>query len=268
MSQIQAGRKSSLLTTTQLKRKLNELSKEEIIELLADTCKSNKEAQAFVSVRLQGEKAILELFEDYKEQIRKEFYPTRGLPKLRVATVKQAISDINTLGKGTNWPLELMICFAEIAVQSIHENGDIFEDMGDCFTDVYAEIIQRLNREKTPELYEKYKDHLKAIVNTKGCECWGIHDSLEGSYSMLKWVDHDEEEEEDFPDTISYAAMKKWLNISEVKRNQIINNAWCGKCSSATTLVNFSISLDGSVLFLNGYCNKCNNAALRVIETD
>ncbi|WP_088189498.1 hypothetical protein [Desulfosporosinus sp. FKA] len=101
------------------------------------------------------------------------------------------ISDLDKVAKGTIWPLELMVNFAETAVQSIHEDGDIFEDMGDYFTDTYKEIIQRINREKTPELYNLYKERLKAIADTKNCGCWGIHDSLEGSYSVLKWLEDD-----------------------------------------------------------------------------
>jgi hypothetical protein len=62
------------------------------------------------------------------------------------------------------WLLELMVFFAEKAVQSIHECGDIFEDIGDYLTDMYDKIIQRLNKEQTPDLYFKYKARLKTII--------------------------------------------------------------------------------------------------------
>jgi len=108
-----------------------------------------KLSEAFVSVKLQGERAILELVKEYKGKVRQEFYPDRGDPKMRVAKVRDVISDLNKIAKETIWPLELMVFFAETAVQSIHEDGDIFEDMGDYFTDTYEEIIQRVNKEKT-----------------------------------------------------------------------------------------------------------------------
>lgn len=47
------------LTLTQLKQKLNELLKEEVIELFLETLRGDKEARTFVSVKLQGEKAVL-----------------------------------------------------------------------------------------------------------------------------------------------------------------------------------------------------------------
>ncbi|MHB8126563.1 MAG: hypothetical protein ACYDEJ_13160 [Desulfitobacteriaceae bacterium] len=184
-------RPARLLTITELKQRLKELSREEVITLLVETLKSNKDAQAFISVKLQGEKAILELIKEYKEKIHKEFYPDRGYPKMRVTKVREVFSDLNKIAKETVWLLELMVFFAETAVQSIHECGDIFEDMGDYLADMYYKIIQRLNKEKTPELYHKYKERLKTIAVTKNCECWGIHDSLVGSYSELKWLEND-----------------------------------------------------------------------------
>lgn len=193
MSHKQTGSKSSLLTITQLKRKLEELSKEEIIELFIGAVKSNKATQSFVSIKLQGEDGIARMLEECKQNIYKQFYPTRGFPKMQISVIKKAIRDIKEVSKETIWFLELMVYFCEIAVEYIHENGDIFEKMGDFFTDSFETVIKTLNKEKTPDLFGKYKERIKAIVDTKGCECWGINDSLKGSYSLLKWVDYDEE---------------------------------------------------------------------------
>lgn len=183
------------LTITELKQRLKELSREEVMGLLVETLKSNKDARAFVSVKLQGENAVRAVVEESKEKIRQEFDPDRGNPKMRVAKIKEVISDLNKIAKDTVWPLELMVFFAETAVQSIHECGDIFEDMGDYLTETYDQIIQRINKEKTPELYQKYQQRLKKMADTKNCECWGIHDSLVGSYSELKWLDDDDAED-------------------------------------------------------------------------
>jgi hypothetical protein len=272
MSHKQTGSKSSLLTITQLKRRLKELTKEEIIELFIEAVRSNKHTQSFVSVKIQGENAVIQLLENCKQSIYKQFYPTRGLPKLRVTAVEQAISNMRSVGEGTIWHFELLVYFCEVAVQHIHENWDIFEDMGDFFTDTYEAVIQTLNKEKTPDLYEKYQDRLKAIVDTKGCECWGIHDSLEGSYSVLKWVDHDEEEEEeedgdeDVSGVISYAAMSKWLKIPEDTRQKYIHNVWCGSCSGMTIIEDFSVQLDTYGIILQGSCSNCGHQVARVIE--
>ncbi|WP_010500077.1 DUF6155 family protein [Paenibacillus elgii] len=257
-----------MLTPTQIKRKLKECSKDELIILLYEVVKANKEAQAYISVKLQGEPALLEILNASKEQIYKEFYPTRGFPKLRVTKVKQVLSDIKTIGKGTILPFELLVYFCEVAVQYIHEQGDTFEDMGDCFTDAYEEVVQILNNEKTPDLFKQYKDRVQAIVNTPGCECWGIHDSLNGSYSDLKWIDHDKERDDtvNASGVISYAAMSKWLKIPEDIRQKYISTVWCGKCLGATTIKDFTVQLDKYGIILQGTCSNCGHQVARVIE--
>lgn len=152
----------------------------------------SKDARTYVSIKLEGEAALMEKAAEAKEQIYKEFHPSRGFPKPKPAKVKQVLSEMNLLGKGTIWPFDVLVYFCEVAVQYIHVEGDIFENMGDCFTDAYEEVIQTLNREKTPDLYEKYKDRLWAIANTSNCHCWGIQDALAGSYSVLKWAEDDD----------------------------------------------------------------------------
>ncbi|GAA0361911.1 DUF6155 family protein [Bacillus horti] len=256
------------MTPIKIKRKLSECSKDELIELLYEAVKANKDTQAYVSVKLEGEPVLLEIVDASKERIYKEFYPTRGFPKLRVSKIEQVLSEIKTIGKGTIWPFELRVYFCEVAVQYIHEQADIFEDMGDCFTETYEEVVQILNKEKKPDLYEKYKDRLKAIVHTPGCECWGIHDSLEGSYSDLKWVDHDEEEDDldHASSVISYAAMSKWLKVPEDARQKYISNVWCGRCLGTTTIRDFSIQLDTYGIILQGSCSNCGHQVARVIE--
>lgn len=68
-----------------------------------ETVKANKDAQAYVSVKLEVEPAILEIFDASKEQIHKEFYPTRGFPKLRAAKVRQVLSEMKTIDKDMIW---------------------------------------------------------------------------------------------------------------------------------------------------------------------
>lgn len=91
-----------MLTSAQIKRKLKECSKDELIAIKHETIKTNKDARSYVSVKLEGEPALLELLDSYKEGIRKEFYPNRGFPKLRVVKIEQAISENEKGWKGNS----------------------------------------------------------------------------------------------------------------------------------------------------------------------
>ena len=186
--------KKSKITITQFKNKLEGLSKQEIIELLIESFKISKEVQGYICAKLNGNDGMLEILEDYNKKIKTEFFPVRGHGKLRVSVVKKAISDFKKIVKETSLTIELMICFVENAVKYIHENDDIFENMGDYLCNVFESIIKLLNKEKNPDLFVKYKERLEKIINTKGIDCWGIHDSLEDSYSDLKWLEEYDDE--------------------------------------------------------------------------
>ena len=207
--------KNTKMKITELKTQLNKLTHQEVIDLLIESYKISDEVQSYISIRFKGNDSILGILDEYKEKIKNEFFPARGHGKLRVSEVKKAIADFNKISNESELSLELMLLLVETAADFIHEYGDISESMCDYMCDVFEAVIIRINKENISDVYLKYKDRLEAIVNTKGIECWGIHDSLEGSYSILKWVEDDEDDMEETSEIISYAAMSKWLKIPE-----------------------------------------------------
>ncbi|WP_281884842.1 hypothetical protein [Paenibacillus sp. YYML68] len=183
------------MTAAQLKRKLKERTKDELLELLLEAVTDHKQLHSYLAVKLQGEDYALELLESCKEEIRKQFYPSRGMPKLKVDKVEQTLSEMRAAGAGTAWPFELLVYFCETAAQFIEDYADIFENMGDLLTDSFETVIQELNKDESAERYEAYKDRLKVIMMRDNLFCWGIHDSLIGSYFELKWLGEDEKTE-------------------------------------------------------------------------
>ncbi|MCP1309839.1 hypothetical protein [Paenibacillus tyrfis] len=99
-------------------------------------------------------------------------------------------------------------------------------------------------------------------------EYWGIHDSLKGSYSVLKWIDYNEEEDglNNVSGVISYLAISKWLKISEDLRQKYISNVWCGRCLGATTIKDFTVHLDKYGVILQGISLIAVIRVTRVIE--
>ena len=263
---IKINKKSVKMKVVELKSELNKLTQQEVIELMVESYKISDEVQGFISVKLKGDRGVLEILSEYKQRIKNEFFPTRGCGKLKVAEVKKVISDFNKIIKETESVFEIMLFFVEIAAAFIHEHGDISEEMGDYLCEVFESVVIRLNKEKTEGLFMKYKERLEAIVNTKGIECWGIHDSLEGSYLDIKWIDDEDEDEEDSPEIISYAAMKMWLEIPELTRNKIIDNVWCGKCLNAAAIRDYTVHAESFGILLKGNCMTCGHQVARLVE--
>lgn len=83
------------LTITELKQRLKELSREEVIGLFVVTLKSNKDAQAFVSVKLQGENAIRAAVEEsnsvfmWKERLENFLIINEAVPEREKKTRKR-----------------------------------------------------------------------------------------------------------------------------------------------------------------------------------
>ncbi len=96
----------------------------------------------------------------------------------------------------------------------------------------------------------------------------GIHDSLEGSYLDIKWIDDENGNEKDSSEIISYAAMKTWLEIPEFTRNKIIHNVWCGKCLNAAIIRDDTVHTERSGILLKGNCMTCGHEVARLVEKD
>jgi hypothetical protein len=275
MSPKKTGGLSAILTTAQLKRKLGELTKEEIIDLFAETVKASKDIQALVSVKLQGEKAVVELLEVYKGQIRKEFFPAKGRAKQRVAVVEQLVTSLNELGKGTPYPFQLLVEVVETAAAFMQENGDIEEDMGLFLLDVFDEIVDVLNADDEEERYRQYQARLEAVLRMTESAGWDMSDMLRAAYDTLKWVEQDQRTVEEAGkavgnananEAISFAAMKQWLEIAEPMRKRILGNVFCGKCFGSTTMKDYTVEVDKFGLLLQGVCATCGHSVARVVD--
>ena len=82
----------SLLKVTELKKELKELNEKELIQIMAELYKMNKDVQHYLSNKFGGEVAIVDLYEKTKKKIKDEFFPDRGFAKMRLGEAKKAIT--------------------------------------------------------------------------------------------------------------------------------------------------------------------------------
>lgn len=66
--------------------------------------------------------------------------------------------------------------------------------------------------------------------------------------------------------TISFAAMKQWLEIAEPMRKRILGNVFCGKCGGAASIKDYSVGLEKYGLVLQGKCSTCESHVVRVVD--
>jgi hypothetical protein len=63
-------------------------------------------------------------------------------------------------------------------------------------------------------------------------------------------------------------AKKRWEQIPEKTRKDILENVWCSQCLTMVALQLREGQMSGSSLILQGTCKRCGNEAARLIEKD
>jgi len=61
-------------------------------------------------------------------------------------------------------------------------------------------------------------------------------------------------------------ARKRWGQISEVLRKEILNSVWCTCCRAGTSMQLHEGDMSGGCLVLRGKCKECGGETSRVIE--
>ncbi|WP_284641942.1 hypothetical protein [Paenibacillus silviterrae] len=263
------GGKTPILTTAEVKRKLQKLSKEEIIDLFTDTIKSSKDIRAIVTVKLEGERAVAGMLQAFIDQIEKEFFPAKGRARQRVSVVEQLLSSMKSLGGGTPYPFQLQLYIIETAFRFLEENGDLDEDMCLFIGELFEELMQELSGDDSDERYRLYQARLEAIVRKSEGELPDLHYILQQSYSRLKWAEQSSRNEaagSGEKPAISFAAMKQWLELPELLRKRLLSNVFCGKCLGEVTMKDYTVEVDRFGLLLQGTCATCGHAVARVVD--
>jgi len=70
---------------------------------------------------------------------------------------------------------------------------------------------------------------------------------------------------ESLPD-FTRLARQRWDSIPADIRQCLLSNVWCGQCCHEVTMTNFSGSIKGGDLLLEGKCAECCGEVARLIE--
>lgn len=61
-------------------------------------------------------------------------------------------------------------------------------------------------------------------------------------------------------------AAKLWAKVPAHAKKLLLSNVWCGQCSHSVTITDFTGTVKGSDLVLQGLCSECRGDVARVIE--
>lgn len=180
---------------TDLKKQLKNYDQKELIDLIVEIFKANKEVQNFLSSEFLGDEVIDDLFKKARKKIKNEFFPDRGDAKLRLAEAKKVINEFKKATKDEKRTVDLMLFYVEQGVEFTNVYGDINEGFYSSMVKMFEQVAMECDRDE--ELYKEFSDRLYHVVtNSEGPGYW-FHEDIVDCYYMIDWVDFEEEENDE-----------------------------------------------------------------------
>jgi hypothetical protein len=176
------------LTKARLKKWMQSLSQQQLMDLLTECFAMNKEAEQLLTVRCLGEAAIHDLFLTYQKKIEDEFFPDRGQPKLRLSEIKKDIVNFEKITESPRHSFELRLLFVEMGVEFTRTYGDIDARFYNTILSMFESLILRVNEEDGYALFDAFKDRIHAVVENSEGIGWGFHDGLDELYEHIRWI--------------------------------------------------------------------------------
>lgn len=167
------------MSKVSLKKELQKLSKEQLIEQILDLYEKNKAVKEFYDFYLnpRNEK---ELAEKYKKLIRKEFNlvsPERAGLKYSVA--KRAISDYKNLQPSPESLADVMLTLPECACEFTYEYGDMEEAF---YNGVYNNFVVALKFIVKNDLQEAFQFRVEQCVKWASVCGYGFADDVASAH--------------------------------------------------------------------------------------
>ncbi len=167
------------MSKQKLKKELQQLTKEQLIEQIMDLYDKNKAVKEFYNFYLnpRNEK---ELAEKYKKQIRKEFNvenPMRSTEKFSVA--KRAITDFKGLQPSPEALADVMLYLPESACELTYCYGDFSEQFYDSAYNNYRTALEFIAKNN---LLDVFKRRVKQCVKWASRCGYGFADVIAEVY--------------------------------------------------------------------------------------
>jgi Family of unknown function (DUF6155) len=180
------------IKVTELKKQLKHYDQKELIELVVEMFKTNKDVQNFLSSKFLGDEAIEIFFKQARKKVENEFFPDRGHGKLRLAEAKKEITTFKKTTNDQKRTVDLMLFYVEQGVKFTCTYGDISEGFYTSMIKMFEQVAEECDRDE--ELYKAFSSRLDSVVSVAP-DGWGFQEALLDSYYTIEWVIDEEDDE-------------------------------------------------------------------------
>jgi hypothetical protein len=162
------------MKTPELKKKLNAMTKEDLIKDIIDLYTKNQFVKDYyISKQTDGSNSPI--FLKHKEIIEREFFPKKGDGKARLSVAKKSISEFKKLSSNNELIADLLIYYVEVGVRYTNEYGDINETFYSSMESMFEQALKFIIAKN---LSNKFQDRCLEIVEDTSGIGWGFHDQL------------------------------------------------------------------------------------------
>ena len=176
--------KENLITNAQIKRAIKDCDRDECVDIILEIVQSCPQAREYLALKYTEN--YNDILEKYKQKVRYEFYPPRGMGRLNLREAKKAISVFKKLCPDKNIVIDLMLYYVENCVEFTNDYGDINETFYYSAENLYSEVVKSINSAGI-SVYQKFAARLEAVVINTSDIGWGFHDCLRDIYNELAW---------------------------------------------------------------------------------
>lgn len=160
----------SNIKITDLKKYLNNMSKEELIIQITEIVKRYPDIKEYYTAKLNPKYEEI-AFEKYKKLITNEFFPDRGFGKLRYSEVNKALRDFRKISNNAILISKLMLYYAEIGVDFTDTYGDIDEKFYNAIVRAYDKALSYITENNLKEMFIEEADNIRQKTVHMG---WGF----------------------------------------------------------------------------------------------
>jgi hypothetical protein len=174
----------------EIRKHLQGLSHDQLVNHLLILSDSFKDVQAYLQnvVHPADDETVRAR---YRRIIENEFFPARGLGKMRLAVARKAVMDYRKVAASVDGPADLMLAYVEVGVRFTDTYGDIDEPFYRSMESMYANALQWIAKHG---LEDTFRPRAEALVEATRDMGWWFHDNLWDIFS--RWLGDDTEDGE------------------------------------------------------------------------
>jgi hypothetical protein len=154
---------------------LNACSKAELVQMLLDLAGRHPAVERFLVAKFDPTAPVLD-FEDYKAEVRREFFPPRGFGNGSPSIAFRMLQRVEAEATSPKQVIDFIYYCVETGVEFTAAYGDIDEEYYLGFEDLFERAGKLAATEK---LINEYKPQARRIVKSTYEMGWGFYEELE-----------------------------------------------------------------------------------------